>query len=142
LKNTLVDISVDCSEGVLIDSFPGELAQVLTNLIINATVHAFDDNQPGHINIKVLPMGENLLEIVFSDNGKGIPKELHAQVFEPFFTTRRSAGGSGLGLHIVHNIVTQSLKGTLIMDSDVGQGTTFSIRLPKKLSSSPSEPEL
>lgn len=118
------------------DSLPGAFSQVLTNLLMNALTHAFKPEQSGHIIIAVAEEGSQIC-LTFSDDGQGIAPELHARVFEPFFTTRRASGGSGLGLHIVHSIVTQSLKGTLAFDSQVGEGTIFTLHLPRSLSDVP-----
>ncbi len=135
VKKTHVKIRVDCPEKLTLDTFPGAFSQVLTNLIMNALIHAFEPAQMGHIDIKICSIGENgeQVRIIFSDDGKGIPAKLQARVFEPFFTTRRHAGGSGLGLHIIHTIITQTLKGTFKMTSVPAQGTTFTIDLPRIL---------
>jgi signal transduction histidine kinase len=117
----------------MLDSLPGAFSQVLTNLVMNALLHAFEPEQSGHIDISVAAINSTQLRLTFSDDGKGIAPELHTRVFEPFFTTRRANGGSGLGLHIVHNIVTQALKGTLTLHSRVGEGATFTLLLPRSL---------
>ena len=138
LKKSHIHIHVDCPPTLTLDSLPGAFSQVLTNLLMNALHHAFTPEQTGHITITVAAVPEqSQVCLTFRDDGQGIPPELHARVFEPFFTTRRANGGSGLGLHIVHNIVTQSLKGTLSLDSQVGQGTTFTLYLPRSLPDAP-----
>lgn len=136
LKKSHVTIHVDCPPQLTMDSLPGAFSQVLTNLLMNALTHAFAPEQAGNIVIAVAEEGRHIC-LTFSDDGKGIAPELHARVFEPFFTTRRASGGSGLGLHIVHSIVTQSLKGTLAFDSQVGEGTIFVLHLPRSLSDVP-----
>ena len=133
LKKSHIDIRVDCPAALTMDSLPGAFSQVLTNLVMNALLHGFEPEQFGHIDISVVALEGEQLRLTFHDDGKGIPPELHTRVFEPFFTTRRTSGGSGLGLHIVHSIVTQALKGTLALDSRPGQGTTFTLHLPRKL---------
>jgi PAS domain S-box-containing protein len=133
LKKSRIEVTVDCPAELTLDSLPGALSQVLTNLIMNSLVHAFEANQLGHIHITASLENGDQVRIVYGDDGRGIPPELHAKVFEPFFTTRRSSGGSGLGLHIVHTIVTQSLKGSLTLVSHPGQGTEFTLRLPRTL---------
>ena len=133
LKKSRADIRVDCPAELTMDSLPGAFSQVLTNLVMNALLHGFEPEQTGHIDIAVVAVDATQLRLTFHDDGKGIPSELQTRVFEPFFTTRRSNGGSGLGLHIVHNIVTQALKGTLVLDSRPGQGTTFTLHLPRRL---------
>ncbi|MBU0690165.1 MAG: PAS domain-containing sensor histidine kinase [Gammaproteobacteria bacterium] len=132
LKKSDVEVSVDCAEGVVVDGLPGALSQIVTNLIMNSLTHAFDVSTQGHIDISARLSGE-WIELIYRDNGKGIPRELQGKVFEPFFTTRRGSGGSGLGLHLVYNIVYQTLKGTLMLASEPGQGVTFTIRFPRVL---------
>ncbi|MDX8400344.1 MAG: HAMP domain-containing sensor histidine kinase, partial [Gallionellaceae bacterium] len=132
LKKGHVEVSVDCPKDLAVDGLPGALSQVLSNLIMNSLIHAFGVDQLGHINITVRTEN-NWLELSYSDDGKGIPPELHGKVFEPFFTTLRSEGGSGLGMHIVYNLVTQSLKGSITMQSELGQGTVFILRFPRIL---------
>ncbi len=136
LKKSPIQIHVDCPPELTMDSLPGAFSQVLTNLLMNALTHAFAPEQAGNVVIAVAEEGQHIC-LTFSDDGKGIAPELHARVFEPFFTTRRANGGSGLGLHIVHSIVTQSLKGTLAFDSQVGEGTIFTLHLPRSLSDVP-----
>lgn len=136
LKKSPIQIHVDCPPELTMDSLPGAFSQVLTNLLMNALTHAFAPEQAGNVVIAVAEEGRHIC-LTFSDDGKGIAPELHARVFEPFFTTRRASGGSGLGLHIVHSIVTQSLKGTLAFDSQVGEGTIFTLHLPRSLSDVP-----
>ncbi|MBK1650125.1 hypothetical protein CKO36_16355 [Rhabdochromatium marinum] len=136
LKKTPIEIQVDCPAGLILDSLPGAFSQVLTNLIINASVHAFEPDQAGHIAITARTTTDKQVKILFSDDGKGIPPELHKRVFEPFFTTQRSQGGSGLGLHIMYTLVTQSLKGTLTFSSTPNQGTTFAMCVPLVLPTS------
>ncbi|AWK87429.1 ATP-binding protein [Azospirillum thermophilum] len=129
-------IALACSPGVTLDSYPGAFSQVVTNLIMNALTHAFPDHAfpdgtRGHIVIDVNELPDDELAIRFADDGVGIPEENLPKVFEPFFTTRRGTGGSGLGLHIVFNLVTQSLGGRIGVDSRAGDGTTFTLRIPK-----------
>ncbi len=133
LKKSHVDVHVVCPADVVVTGFPGALSQVLANLVMNALVHAFEPGQTGRIDVLAQRVDAQWIELVVRDNGKGIPVELHAKVFDPFFTTRRGMGGSGLGLHIVFNIVYQTLKGTLKLDSLVGQGTAFTLRFPSEL---------
>ncbi|BAI71319.1 hypothetical protein AZL_006810 [Azospirillum sp. B510] len=124
-------VAIACSPGIVLDSFPGALSQVMTNLVMNALTHAFPQDCNGHIVIDVDELSEGEVEIRFSDDGVGIAAENLPKVFEPFFTTRRGTGGSGLGLHIVFNLVTQSLGGRISVDSVPGDGTTFTLRIPK-----------
>ena len=115
--------------GYEIESYPGALSQILTNFIINSLQHAFEPDDIGKISIKVTSDNGGCL-LVYSDNGKGIDELHRRKIFEPFFTTRRSQGGSGLGLHIVYNIVTQQLGGSIDVESTPGSGTVFRIKFP------------
>ncbi|MGQ9364708.1 sensor histidine kinase [Azospirillum sp. ST 5-10] len=130
LKKMQHGVAVDCPEGVIVDGYPGALFQVLTNLTMNALTHAFPEGQAGRIEISVTPAPPGEVELRFADDGCGIPEANRLRIFDPFFTTRRSAGGSGLGLHIVYNIVTKRLRGSIRVESEEGHGTTFVIRFP------------
>jgi len=128
-KYTSTKIVNDCASDLEIYTHPGAIYQILSNLIVNALIYAFDDNHQGIISIHVAENeGEILLD--FKDQGKGIAKDNLKQIFDPFFTTRRGTGGSGLGLHIVFNLVNSTLKGTIICESNIGEGTTFRIKFP------------
>jgi signal transduction histidine kinase len=129
LRQTAHHITVDCPGDLSLDSYPGAFSQIFTNLIMNSLTHAFTDQEPGEIRIAVR-REEDTLRIEFSDNGRGIEPEVLPRIFEPFFTTRRGQGGSGLGLHIVYNLVNLTLGGSIFADSQPGQGTTFVMRIP------------
>ncbi|GLR79323.1 PAS-domain containing protein [Azospirillum oryzae] len=131
LRKSRHRVAIACSPGIVMDSFPGALSQVVTNLVMNALTHAFPADSKGHMVIDVDETADGEVEIRFADDGVGIPAENLPKVFEPFFTTRRGSGGSGLGLHIVFNLVTQSLGGRISVDSVPGDGTTFTLRIPK-----------
>jgi len=113
------------------DSDAGSYGQVLTNIFLNAVVHAFPDGRAGKIDVKAHRIGEHHVEIVVADDGVGMSDEVRRRAFDPFFTTRRSQGGTGLGLHIIHNLVTQSLGGRLSLVSALGSGTTIRVVLPR-----------
>jgi signal transduction histidine kinase len=121
------------------DSYPGALTQIFANLIMNALIHAFDTGRPGTLSITIAASsaGDEAV-ITVGDDGKGIPSDHLSKIFDPFFTTRRGQGGSGLGLHIVYNIVTATLKGRVTCHSQVGVGTSFLIRMPLILDGAPS----
>ncbi len=123
-------IEVNCPEQLEVDSYPGAIAQILTNFISNSIAHAFRPEQAGAMHIKVVPDGDDLL-LSYSDNGKGIAATDLGRVFDPFFTTARGSGGSGLGLHIVYNLVAQTLGGSVRVSSLPGSGATFEIRFPR-----------
>jgi signal transduction histidine kinase len=131
LKKAPITLSVDVPEGLVIDGYPGSYGQILTNLFLNAANHAFADGRAGAISISARPRGADDLEIIFADNGAGMTPDVQRQAFDPFFTTRRNEGGTGLGLHIVYTLVTQQLGGRMMLDSRLGQGTTFRIIMPR-----------
>ncbi|MGI6657303.1 MAG: sensor histidine kinase [Desulfobulbus sp.] len=129
LKKVPHQVVVDCDPDLVIESYPGALAQILTNCIINSLTHGLDPEQPGEIRIGVGIVGSNV-ELRLEDNGKGMGAEVREHIFEPFFTTARSKGSTGLGMHIVFNLVTNTLGGTIACESEPGRGTVFRIRLP------------
>jgi signal transduction histidine kinase len=131
LKKAPITLSIEVPEGLMIDSYPGAYGQILTNLFLNAANHGFADGRSGAITISARPRGNDDVEIIFADNGAGMTPDVQRQAFDPFFTTRRNEGGTGLGLHIVYNLVTQQLGGRMMLDSRLGQGTTFRIIMPR-----------
>jgi signal transduction histidine kinase len=131
LKRAPIELTVDVPEGLGIDGYPGSYGQILTNLFLNAVNHAFSDGRSGTISISARPRGHDDVEIIFADNGAGMTPDVQRQAFDPFFTTRRNEGGTGLGLHIVYNLVTQQLGGRMMLESRLGQGTTFRIIMPR-----------
>ncbi len=131
LKRAPIELSVDVPEGLVIDGYPGSYGQILTNLFLNAVNHAFADGSSGTISVSARPRGHDDVEIIFADDGAGMTPEVQRQAFDPFFTTRRNEGGTGLGLHIVYNLVTQQLGGRMMLESRLGQGTTFRIIMPR-----------
>jgi signal transduction histidine kinase len=133
------EILVECPPGIAIDSYPGALGQVLTNLLVNAVTHAYRDGESGRITVRVTEPRDDTVRILFGDDGKGIPPEHIGKVFDPFFTTGRSGGSTGLGLHIVYNLVTSRLQGHIRLDSRLGAGTRFTIDIPKAVSEAAGE---
>lgn len=141
LKRSRVEVALSCPDGLIMDGYPGALAQVVTNLVMNSLTHAYPDGQEGHIGIDVEDNGD-LVTITYQDDGQGIDMEHQDRIFEPFYTTKRSEGGTGLGLHIVYNIVTGQLNGHISFASEKGKGTTFVLTLPKVVSDlDPAGPE-
>lgn len=128
-KNRNVTISMNVNEDIVLYCYPGAIWQVTSNIILNALIHAFDPDTEGHISIDIREY-DSILEIKISDNGKGIHEADVVKIFEPFFTTKRDRGGTGLGLNIVYNIVTQLFKGKIECSSKLGRGTTFNILIP------------
>ena len=114
-------------------SYPGSYGQVLTNLFLNSIAHAYPDaDTPGSIDIKVSAAGANDVEIIFADDGCGMTSDVRRQAFDPFFTTRRHQGCTGLGLHIVYSVVTDRLGGRLRLKSEPGKGTQVTILVPRR----------
>jgi len=130
-KNKQIDINLDCDDTMIIYSYPGVFAQIITNLIMNSLIHGFGNNNDGKIDI-IVTSEKDRLSIVYKDNGKGIKKENIKKIFDPFFTTNRDQGGSGLGLNIIYNLVTSRLKGTIKCKSKVDKWTQFAMRIPLK----------
>jgi signal transduction histidine kinase len=128
MKGSNVDVQLGVSEDIIINSYPGVFSQIFTNLIINSLTHAFNKGDKGTILIKVAKESQLILE--YRDNGKGMLPEVKKKIFDPFFTTNRANGGTGLGMHIVYNLVTQTLGGTITCESMHNEGTTFLINLP------------
>ena len=112
-------------------SYPGSYGQVLTNLFLNSIAHAFPEGHSGNITIKARESGANGVEVVFADDGCGMSPDVRRQAFDPFFTTRRHLGCTGLGLHIVYSVVTDRLGGRLELKSEPGKGTKIKLRLPR-----------
>ena len=122
-RNRPLQFTVDCPAGIAMDSFPGTLSQVITILAQNSLLHAFAPEEAGlmWLSVRVLASENDgalsQIELTFADNGKGIPAADLDKVFEPFFTTKRAQGGTGLGLHILFNLVTERLGGTVYVES-------------------------
>ncbi|WP_308924526.1 ATP-binding protein [Janthinobacterium sp. J1-1] len=142
LKKTRSEVIIDCPSGIEFDSYPGALAQVLTNLVLNCVEHAFDPDTAGTIHIGVRCEADGNAEgepdaraewiiMQVRDNGRGIAPDLLERVFDPFVTTRRGQGGTGLGLNIVFNLIAKQFGGTITVSSTLGQGATFLLRLPR-----------
>ncbi|MBL7113600.1 MAG: hypothetical protein ISS19_16800, partial [Bacteroidales bacterium] len=130
LKNRKISIDLEMDDKIELDSFPGAFSQIITNLVINSLTHGFDEGDKGKINI-IANIGNSKLKLEYSDNGKGISPGNMDKIFEPFFTTNKKIG-TGLGMHIVYNLVTQKLNGTIECESEVDKGTSFKIEIPLK----------
>jgi signal transduction histidine kinase len=129
LKRTPHRVEIDCPPDVTVTTYPGAVAQVVTNLVLNSVVHGYEDGTSGRIRMAVAAH-DGGIRLRYSDDGRGIPDDIRPRIFEPFVTTRRAQGGSGLGLHIVYNLVTQRLGGTIAVRSAAGQGTEFTVDIP------------
>ena len=129
LKKTPHKVTIDCPEDLILESYPTAFSQILTNFVMNSLIHGFENQFQGEINV-VVTTENNGISLKYSDNGRGMTEEECSKSFDPFYTTKRTQGGSGLGLHIVYNLVTQLLKGKITCESTPGKGSTFIIQLP------------
>jgi len=129
LRNRKIEISLQgIDPSIHLHTAPGPISQVLVNLVNNSLVHGFDEDQSGMISIGARLTSDGL-HLTYADNGKGIAPENQGKIFDPFFTTKRSHGGSGLGMHLVYNIVTKKYSGKIKCESEIGQGVRFDITL-------------
>ncbi len=131
LKSTPHTLTLDCPDPLVLDSYPGALFRVVTNLVINALVHGLADHPAGHITVSACPHGPEQVRLRVNDDGRGLTEEEQARVFEPFFTTRRGQGGTGLGMHIVYNVVRNTLGGQVVVESTPGVGARVVLTLPR-----------
>jgi PAS domain S-box-containing protein len=135
LRQRNIALSLRCEPGLAMDSYPGPFGQVLTNLAVNSMTHAFPGDGRGAIrgtiNVSLGAAGDGHVALSFADDGCGMPPDVERRAFDPFFTTRRHDGASGLGLHIVHSIVVDRLGGQLQLESKPGVGTVLRLVLPK-----------
>ena len=130
LKKMPHTVDIVCPEPIALDTYPGALYQIVSNLVMNSLHHAFAPGQAGAIVIEARLNG-SVVELTYRDNGVGMSEDVRLRIFEPFFTTSRGKGGSGLGLHVVYNLVTQLLKGSIRVESAPGAGAVFEIFLPR-----------
>lgn len=129
LKGKPVTVEVECPPALQLRSYPGAVSQIVTNMVVNSLVHGFAEDEPGVIRIDARIDGE-MLELNYSDDGMGMDNAMLGQLFDPFFTTKRGSGGSGLGAHILYNLVTGPLGGTVKVASAPGMGLHYKIRFP------------
>jgi signal transduction histidine kinase len=131
INKTKHKIEVNCPESLELNGYPGAFSQVITNLVMNSIIHGYDDREDGIIKFDIEGQSDKII-MKYSDDGKGIKEELIRRIFDPFVTTKRSNGGTGLGLNILYNIVTRTFEGNVKCESELGKGTTFIIELPIK----------
>ena len=131
-KKTEIDIRVEGNSDIMLNSYPGAFSQVISNLVINSIRHAYGIKDKGCILINIESKNKNLI-INYKDDGKGIKKEHLSKIFNPFFTTNRESGGTGLGLNIIYNIINNNLKGKITCVSEEGKGVLFKIIIPLSL---------
>lgn len=131
-KNKPIKLFNDCSSSATLESYQGILVQILTNLIMNSIIHGFKNDRVGSIHISS-NIENKIVTLIYMDDGQGILPEHQPQMYEPFFTTDRLSGNSGLGLSIVYNCVTQDLKGTIEFEANMPSGVKFTLKLPSSL---------
>lgn len=131
IKKLRPDITINCDEYLQLTSHPGAIAQIITNLIMNSLIHGFEDMDGLKPGIEINVTSENQsTHLLYSDNGKGVTADQKKKIFDPFYTTRRNQGGTGLGMHIVYNLVSQTLDGSIDCQSAPGEGIEFHITIP------------
>jgi signal transduction histidine kinase len=124
---------INCPDDLTLHSYPGTFFQIISNLIMNSLIHGFADEAGGEMGFDVSYDGTDFI-LIYSDNGIGMDEDSIKQVFDPFFTTRRGQGGTGLGMNIVYNLVTMKLNGRITCDSLLGEGTSFFIAIQENSS--------
>ncbi len=125
------EITMECPNGIMIDSYPGVIAQILSNFVMNSIIHGFNEEESGHLTILVSELDQKTIQLIYDDNGRGVAPEHRGQIFDPFFTTRRGNGCTGLGLHIVYNLARAGLGGDVQFAEAPGGGARFILRFPK-----------
>jgi len=128
LKHAGHQIHFSCPDNLIITSYPSMFSQIIANLIMNSLTHGYPEGKKGHLSLEI-SLVNNSLHLKYSDDGKGIEKKLLNKLFDPYFSTNKSAGNSGLGLFIIHTLVTQRLGGSIECQSIPGQMTTFFIQV-------------
>ncbi|MBL4721138.1 MAG: histidine kinase [Alphaproteobacteria bacterium] len=130
IKQKSIRVDREIPKDIILESYPGDLGQVLTNLIDNAIKHGFDKRDNGVIRISAAPLSKNVIRLTISDDGHGMTKGVIDKIFDPFFTTKRGCGGTGLGMHVTYNAVVSILGGAITVSSTPDEGSVFQIDLP------------
>ncbi len=130
-KNTPFDLTTDLAQGIAMDSYPGAIGQMVTNMVSNALQHGFDGRSRGRMHLRATLSARDEVTLYFSDDGLGMTDDTRKRMFDPFFTTKLGQGGSGLGMNIVYNIVHDVLGGTIEVQSVLGQGTHLMVVMPR-----------
>ena len=132
LSRTVHEYEYTCPDDLFIKSNPGAFYQIVSNLFNNSVIHAFHDGHSGHLSLHIIKTDHGV-DLTYRDDGCGIPTQVQDKIFDPFFTTKRGKGGSGLGMNIVYNLVTQMLGGEITLHSEKDKGCQFTISLPKSI---------
>ncbi len=130
-KKTGHTIQVNCQADIELNSFPGAFSQILNNMIMNSLIHGFQEKENGLIQIDINREKDDTILFVYKDNGKGMTPEQKEKAFDPFYTTMRGKGGTGLGMSIVFNLITQTLKGSIEWESAPDNGVCFTMTFPE-----------
>ncbi len=130
IKRSCAEVLIECEPEIIVDSYPGALSQVITNLVMNSIIHGFSGREEGIITIQGEKTNDNTVLISVKDNGVGIPEEIKDKIFDPYFTTKADSGGSGIGLHISASTVKDILKGSITVESEIEKGSVFTILFP------------
>ena len=130
IKHTQHQIKIQCDPEIEMLTYPGAIAQIITNLLLNSLKHGFESRDHGVVSMEVSPLGTDKIRLIYQDDGVGMSQHTLKKLFEPFYTTKRGGGGTGLGMHIVLNIVTQQLQGSIHCESQEQQGVKYFIELP------------
>ena len=130
LKGRPVKVEVACAPDIVLDSFPGAVSQIVTNMVVNSLVHGYERDQAGTIRLRAA-LDADMVELVYADDGAGMDADTLGKLFDPFFTTKRGSGGSGLGAHILYNLATGPLGGSVRADSEPGKGLCYTLRFPR-----------
>ena len=131
LKGRPVKVDVSCPKDLVLDSYPGAVSQIVTNMVMNSLVHGFEREQAGNITVRAGIEADGWVVFDYADDGAGMDKDTLDKLFDPFFTTKRGTGGSGLGAHILYNLVTGALGGTVRVESAPGEGLRYHLRFPR-----------
>jgi signal transduction histidine kinase len=132
LKGKPVKVELDCPADLLVESHAGAVSQILTNMVENSLVHGFEGGRAGRIAIRAAQEGD-MVTLDYLDDGAGMDQDTLAKLFDPFFTTKRGSGGSGLGAHILYNLATGALGGSVRVDSAPGEGLRYHLKFPRSL---------
>lgn len=131
LKGKPVKVELDCPPELRLDSFPGAVSQIVTNMVVNSLVHGFENGRAGTIRLQARLEEDDTVSFDYADDGCGMDEEALGKLFDPFFTTKRGTGGSGLGAHILYNLATSALGGSVRVDSAPGAGLRYHLRFPR-----------
>lgn len=132
LKKTHHTVNVICPEAIKVYWYPGAFWQIISNMLNNSIMHAYEPDDAGTITIEI-SYSAGIITLTYADDGKGMTPEVQKKIFDPFFTTRRGTGGTGLGMHIVYNLVVFKMEGTIECTSQLGVGTVFTVKLPERI---------